>query len=209
MSVRAAHGIDETLRPGEAPAALVRRLSRAKALSAAADVHDEPVIVGADTVVVFEGEILGKPVSLAEAHQVLRRLRGKTHQVYTGLTVIDLAARRMITDVCVTDVPMRDYGDTEIDAYVATSDPLDKAGSYAIQHPGFHPVAGLTGCYANVVGLPLCHVARILQRFNVPPRVDVPAACARATGYDSPVAHDILSADPPEPEPYPPGSSDA
>jgi MAF protein len=204
MTVLAAHGVDETPRPGETPEALVRRLSRAKALAVVREVHDLPVIVAADTVVAFEGEILGKPYSLAEADAVLRRLRDRVHEVYTGVTVVEPGGRRLITDCCVTDVPMRAYGDEEIDAYLATGDPLDKAGSYAIQHAGFHPAAELSGCYANVMGLPLCHLTRMLRRLSIMPRTDLPDACRKCTGYACPVADQILSAEAPAPEAYDP-----
>jgi MAF protein len=204
MTVLAAHGVDETPQPGETPEALVRRLGRAKALAVVREVHDLPAIVAADTVVAFEGEILGKPYSLAEADAVLRRLRGSVHQVYTGVTAIELGGRSLITDACVTDVPMRAYGDEEIDAYLATGDPLDKAGSYAIQHAGFHPVGELTGCYANVMGLPLCHLTRMLRRLGVAPRTNVPDVCRKSTGYVCPIADQILFADAPIPEAYDP-----
>ena len=204
MTVLAAHGVDETPQPGETPEALVRRLGRAKALAVVREVHDLPAVVAADTVVAFEGEILGKPYSLAEADAVLHRLRGSVHQVYTGVTAIELGGRSLITDACVTDVPMRAYGDEEIDAYLATGDPLDKAGSYAIQHAGFHPVGELTGCYANVMGLPLCHLTRMLRRLGVAPRTNVPDVCRKSTGYVCPIADQILFADAPIPEAYDP-----
>jgi MAF protein len=204
MTVLAAHGVDETPQPGETPEALVRRLGRAKALAVVREVHDLPAIVAADTVVAFEGEILGKPYSLAEADAVLHRLRGSVHQVYTGVTAIELGGRSLNTDACVTDVPMRAYGDEEIDAYLATGDPLDKAGSYAIQHAGFHPVGELTGCYANVMGLPLCHLTRMLRRLGVAPRTNVPDVCRKSTGYVCPIADQILFADAPIPEAYDP-----
>jgi MAF protein len=208
LRVRPAHGVDETARPGESPAALVARLSRAKARkladALAAEGERAAIVVAADTVVADGDTILGKPSSADEATAVLRGLRGRVHQVYTGVAAIDLAGRRLIADVAVTDVPMRAYSDEEIAAYVAGGDPFDKAGSYAIQHPGFRPVNGLTGCYANVMGLPLCHLTRILSRLGLPPPADVPEACRRFTGYDSPVAADILAGPAPDAEAYRP-----
>ncbi len=88
---------------------------------------------------------------------------------------------------------MRNYREDEIDEYVASGDPLDKAGAYAIQHAGFHPVDGLKGCYANVMGLPLCHLVRSLSHFGVHPLVDVPSVCQGAFHYDCPVFMSILS----------------
>ena len=91
---------------------------------------------------------------------------------------------------------MRDYGDAEMEAYIATGDPFDKAGGYAIQHGGFNPVAALRGCYANVVGLPLCHVTRSLRQLGVEPPADVPTACQKHLEYECPVYTAILGGQP-------------
>ena len=123
---------------------------------------------------------------------MLRQLRARTHQVLTALAVLQTGSGRLLLDICVTDVPMRAYSDAEIEAYVASGDPLDKAGAYAIQHAGFHPVKSLDGCYANVVGLPLCHLARMLHRLGLPPRANLPLACQAALGYQCPVYEQIL-----------------
>ena len=98
----------------------------------------------------------------------------------------------MDTNMCITSVPMRDYSDQEIDEYVKTGDPLDKAGAYAIQHDGFNPVQNLQGCYANVMGLPLCHLTRTLKQFNVVPEVEIASACQNALTYSCPVYQQIL-----------------
>ena len=113
---------------------------------------------------------------------MLRRLRGRSHAVYSAITLLDPAAGRALTDVAETQVTMRAYTDAEMAAYVASGDPLDKAGAYAIQHPGFHPVAALQGCYANVVGFPLCHLIRCLRVWEITPATDVPSACQSHTG---------------------------
>jgi MAF protein len=144
--------------------------------------------------VVDAGAILGKPNDADQARAMLRQLRGRSHQVLTALAVLQSRSDRLLTDVCVTDVPMRAYTEAEIEAYVASGDPLDKAGAYAIQHAGFHPVASLAGCYANVVGLPLCHLARTLRKLSLPPRADLPQACQAALGYQCPVYDQILVA---------------
>ncbi len=99
---------------------------------------------------------------------------------------------QLITDLCVTDVPMRNYSDEEIEAYVLSGDPLDKAGAYAIQHREFHPVENMKGCYASVMGLPLCHLIRVLQRMGVYPGADIPAACQSLLQYQCPVSPAIL-----------------
>ncbi|MFQ5611651.1 MAG: Maf family protein [Anaerolineae bacterium] len=179
FTIRTAN-IDETRLPGEAPAALVQRLSREKAL-AVAEGLSEGVIVAADTVVVRGGRILGKPADPAEARQMLRRLRQGPHQVLSGLTVVDVASNRSLTRVNQTRVWMRPYTEAEIAAYVASGDPLDKAGAYGIQHQGFRPVARLEGCFVSVMGLPLGDLAEALAGFGV--RVEaVGRRCAGYTG---------------------------
>jgi len=186
--------VDETPLPGEAPAAYVRRLAVEKAravgvrLAAGGAPHGEAdLIVAADTTVaellqVAGGPeaILGKPSGPQEAEAMLRRLRGRPHRVYTGLAVLRLADNRLFSDLCETQVFMRSYSDGELAAYVASGDPLDKAGAYAIQHRGFHPVERLAGCYANVMGLPLCALGLLLAQAGQPSPLNgrLPQACA-------------------------------
>jgi len=170
--------IDETQHPGEQPYDYVRRLSLEKAaavaakLESAADVvlaADTVVILAADTLGVTEsGEILGKPADAADARAILRRLRGRAHIVCTALTV--RAPDQTLTELTRTIVWMRDYTDAEIDAYIATGDPFDKAGAYAIQHDGFRPVARIEGSYTNVVGLPLETLRPMLMAVGISPR---------------------------------------
>jgi len=140
-------------------------------------------------------EILGKPHDNAEAIAMLTRLRGHTHQVYTGIALLRPSDGLLLQDLCVTDVPMRAYSDEEIFAYVATGDPLDKAGAYAIQHSEFHPVANLDGCYASVMGLPMCHVILLLRKMNIQPNADVFAGCETLLEYQCPVSNAILSSE--------------
>lgn len=173
--------VDEQRRPGEPPAALVQRLSRAKAMAVAA-LHPNAVIVGADTVVVLDGEVLGKPADAGEAGRMLRALRGRPHLVYSAVTALHVATGCQATELSESRVWMRDYSDEEIVAYVASGDPLDKAGAYAIQHQGFVPVARIEGCYASVMGLPLGHLVRVLAAVGVTVPVDVAQACAAAIG---------------------------
>jgi septum formation protein len=150
--------------------------------------------VGADTVVEYRGEILGKPADGREAQAMLERLSGESHRVITALAILAPDGSTPVTEVCVTNVPMRPYSPGEAAAYVAGGSPLDKAGAYGIQDDGFSPVAleHLHGCYANVMGLPLCHLARALRRLGHPSPRDVPAACRSHTGYDCPVYESIL-----------------
>jgi septum formation protein len=175
--------VDERQRPGESPAALVQSLSRAKAAAVAAR-YPDAVIVGADTVVVLDGLVLGKPADVEEAARMLRALRGRSHLVYSAVTALEAATGRQATAVSESRVWMRDYSDAEIAAYVTSGDPLDKAGAYAIQHRHFTPVARIEGCYASVMGLPLGHLARVLAAVGVAVPVDVAQACQAATGAE-------------------------
>jgi len=150
--------IDETPRPGEPPLAYAQRLSAEKAAAAARSAAPPALIVAADTVVICDGAILGKPADPDEARAMLRTLRGRAHTVCTALTLARLASGAPLSGVSrvtCTEVHMRAYSDAEIEAYIATGDPFDKAGGYAIQHAGFEPVARISGSYTNVVGLPL------------------------------------------------------
>jgi len=184
--------VDESQNLGEAPANYVQRLAEAKARAAVANARAEHIIVAADTAVVDGDAILGKPKDIAAAVEMLQRLRGHTHQVYTGLTILSMKDGRSITEVCVTDVPMRNYSDDEINVYVQTGDPLDKAGAYAIQHPRFQPVENMSGCFASVMGLPLCHLTRALRKLDVTLNADIPNNCQTYLHYQCPVSRSIL-----------------
>ena len=184
--------VDETVLPGEAPHDYVMRLAEAKARVSARQALPGQVVVGSDTTVIIDSDILGKPADAAEAESMLRRLRGRTHQVFTGIAVFRPADGKFSADLCITEVPMRDYSDKEILDYIATGDPLDKAGAYAIQHPGFQPVASMSGCFASVMGLPHCHLARLLKDFGMKPASDLPANCQAFLNYKCPVFPSIL-----------------
>src|SRR5450756_1770161 len=192
--------VDESQHPGEAPGTYVLRLAENKARTCAASptnigtmsAGEDLIILAADTAVVDGEAILGKPKDMAEAVEMLRQLRGRTHQVYTGIAIIRMSDGNLGTDLCVTAVPMRAYSDEEIDAYVATGDPLDKAGAYAIQHPKFHPVETMSGCYASVMGLPLCHLTRTLLQLDITPRTDISAECQSCLDYACPISVAVL-----------------
>ena len=151
---------------GEAPEDYVAATASAKAASVAEEAQTG-VVVGADTVVVLDGEVLGKPTDADEARAMLRRLRNRPHHVITAVSVARAGSRTPQTLRNITTVHMRDYSDAEIEAYIATGDPFDKAGGYAIQHPDFRPVARIEGCYTNVVGLPLCTLSEGLALAGV------------------------------------------
>jgi septum formation protein len=157
--------VDEVLAAGPLAAAAAA-LALDKARSVAARLG-EGVVLGADTIVVIDGIALGKPADPADARAMLRRLRGREHEVITGVAVVDARSGRSQATAVVSRVRMAEYGEAEIDAYVATGEPLDKAGAYAIQGRGGALVAGLRGSFSNVVGLPLEETARLLAAFGV------------------------------------------
>jgi len=151
------------------------------------------LLVAADTTVALDGTMLGKPVDPAEAQQMLQALRDRTHEVHTGLVVVDLADKRKVGGTHTAVVTMRDYSDREIEAYVASGDPLDKAGAYAIQHPTFRPVARLDGCYLGVMGLSLCHLLGCLIELDVPLAVDLTALEQAHQGFACLVYQDVVA----------------
>lgn len=165
-------GVDETLPPGPPTEAAVQVALR-KARAVAAGLRQGVVVLGADTLVVVDGEALGKPADAADARRMLRRLRGREHVVVTGVAVVDTATGREATEAVVSRVRMADYSDAAIEAYVASGEPLDKAGAYAIQGQGGRLVERLEGSWSNVVGLPVEATRALLAAFGV---VTVPAA---------------------------------
>jgi septum formation protein len=184
--------VDESQHPGEKAGDYVLRLAESKARACSAAAQQGTIIIGADTTVVDGNNLLGKPADAGEAVEMLRMLRGHTHQVYSGLCVISVPDGNTGRDLCVTQVPMRLYDDQQIEAYVAGGDPLDKAGAYAIQHPGFHPVENFFGCYASVMGLPLCHLTRSLRPFGVAPLTDIAKECESWLKYTCPISTRVL-----------------
>jgi len=159
--------VDEKRLPDESAEAMVKRLSESKARAAGALVSGdvEPLmVIGADTVVEIEGDVLGKPGTSARARAMLERLSGKTHAVLTGVALLRLPEGIMRIEVECTQVRFAPLTMDEIDEYVATGEPLDKAGAYGIQGHGGRFVERIEGCYFNVVGLPLARVYRILQQ---------------------------------------------
>lgn len=184
--------IDETQAPDESPLAYVERLSAAKAAAVAAQLTAsaaknafvlaaDTIVLAADTIGIStqNGAILGKPADITEARDTLRTLRAHPHYVHTAFRLLRLADGVAVDERVATRVIMRPYTDAEIDAYIASGDPFDKAGGYAIQNSAFHPVSQIDGCYTNVVGLPMCAVKRALvqlgwQQITAPPTCDCP-----------------------------------
>lgn len=189
--VVSAADVDESQFANEKPTEYVLRLAETKAR--AVEAEQDQIVLASDTTVVDGSDILGKPADAAEATAMLRRLRAHTHQVYTGIALLRKSDGLLLKDLCITDVPMREYSDDEIRAYVATGDPLDKAGAYAIQHPEFHPVARMDGCFASVMGLPVCHVILQLRKMDMHPNTNFFASCETVLEYRCPVSHAILN----------------
>ncbi len=184
--------VDETPLPNEKPSDLVQRLSQMKARAVALQLHNVPserlnnkphnraVVIAADTIVAQKHKILGKPKDEAEARLMLKALRQEPHQVYSGLTIAVSAylahqlnihspkSLLLTTKLHRSTVQMRPYTDEEIEAYIVSKDPLDKAGAYGIQNQSFAPVAHLDGCFASVMGFPVNELALALQEINLP-----------------------------------------
>ena len=157
-----ASDVEETLEPGLSPEQQVAKLSRRKAEAVAHTAQD--VVIGADTVVVYGDKVLGKPESREQAVQMLQLLSGNTHRVMTGLTV--LRGDKVVSCTEITEVTFRELSEKEIEAYVGTGEPMDKAGAYGIQGGGAKFVSGIRGDYFNVVGLPVCRLSQILETFT-------------------------------------------
>lgn len=180
--------VDEDAHLGPDPALYVLRTAQQKANAVVENLSpagpdERLLIIAADTTVALEGRILGKPADSAEARQMLAVLRDRTHQVHTGLCLIDPATGREALSVQSTAVTMRQYQWDEIDAYVSGGDPYDKAGAYAIQHPVFRPVASLDGCYLGVMGLSVCDLIRQLERVNIRLNIDITALTDAHQGF--------------------------
>ncbi len=156
--------IDETMDPGKAPFDEVARVSRLKAQ--AVQREQEDVVIAADTIVVCDGEALGKPRDEADAVRMLTQLSGRDHQVMTGMTV--LRGQTAITHTEVTNLHFRALSEGEIRAYVASGEPMDKAGAYGIQGGAALFATGMEGDYYNVMGLPVCRLAVILRSLGLP-----------------------------------------
>ncbi len=156
--------VDETIAPGTPPHQAVMDLSARKAEAVAAD-HPDALILAADTVVAFDGHILGKPHSAREAEEMLHALSGRVHEVHTGFTL--RRGSQIETGHETTQVSFRELTGGEIKAYVATGEPMDKAGAYGIQGLGALLVRGIQGDYFNVMGLPLCRVGTALKNFGL------------------------------------------
>lgn len=152
--------VNEDSLPGETPVEMQHRVTREKAQVAIEShkIHgdSQTTVIACDTTVLLDGEMLNKPADADEARFMLRKLRGRTHAVQS--TIVIRCGEEEEIDVVTSQVEMREYSDQEIEAYIASGDPFDKAGSYAVQHAFFKPVHEIRGCPLNVIGLSLCHL---------------------------------------------------
>ena len=162
---------EEPRRDAETPEEFVVRLSASKAREVSPLVEGA-IVIGANTAVVLDGDVMGKPRDRDEAAAMLRRLRGRTHRVITGVTVVDGRSGGARSSWRATEVLMRRYSDDEISAYVDTGSPFDKAGGYAVQDPVFAPAESVNGCYLNVVGLPLCDTVTLVADVGAEAEID-------------------------------------
>ena len=189
--------VDEREIPGENPDEFVVRLAKEKALKGGAGVLtnslENAFVLGADTIVVDGTEILGKPQDQMDAARILEQLRDKTHQVLSGIALYNLSTREIQTRLVCTEVVMREYTDDEIRDYIASGDPMDKAGAYGIQNRDFNPAPQFYGCFANVMGLPLCHLAVLMKEMGIDTDHRVAERCQESIEYQCPVYNDILA----------------
>ncbi len=184
--------LDESMREDESPAEYVQRLALSKARAVHVASWGQSGVLGADTIVLLEGKVLGKPATRSEALEMLTELRGREHQVLTAIAWIPAGGDEVFTDVCVSRVPMRDYTRQEMLDYIHSGDPYDKAGGYAIQSTDFHPVENFAGCYASVMGMPLCHLKRTLARAGVILEVNLPKICLNHLNYTCFISKRVL-----------------
>jgi septum formation protein len=186
--------IDESRQPDEPARQYVARLAHEKASRALQTTHEE-VILAADTIVVDHETIYGKPSDNEEARKILLSLRGHIHQVMTAITLVDRENDIRITNLCESSVPMRQYTATELDTYILSGDPMDKAGAYAIQNREFHPVEAFNGCFASVMGIPLCHLERSALKLGLSVKEGLANRCQATLGYHCAIYKDVLRGD--------------
>jgi septum formation protein len=160
-----ASAVAEEAKPGLLPAEFAKSLAIDKASAVAAAADSQAIVIGADTIVVYKGEVFGKPKNRDQAKSMLNTLAGQQHQVITGVAVA--VGGEVFSDCAVTHVTFRDLTEAEIDAYIETAEWVDKAGAYGIQGMGALLVERIEGCYTNVVGLPLLTLSRLLSRVGV------------------------------------------
>jgi septum formation protein len=188
-----AANIDESQLPGEPAQEYVVRLAAEKANSPIPGVQEDDIIIAADTIVVLNDAILGKPEDNQQAVEMLANLRGRDHFVMTAVAARAMHYAPLKQDLCKTKVQMRSYTDQEIKRYVSSGDSRDKAGAYAIQNESFHPVVGFKGCFSSVMGMPLCHLERMLRKFPDYEPKDLACICQNHLKYTCPISKRVMA----------------
>lgn len=190
-------GADEESGEFEGPADYVQKIAqrKAEAVVAILGTADERrrIVIAADTTVALGDTIMAKPADAADARRMLRALRDGPHEVYTGLCVFHTGTGAEWTGYHLTRVTMRPYSDEEIERYIATGDPMDKAGAYAIQHATFRPASGLDGCYLGVVGLSVCQLILALRDLGVRVGGDEAGLVAVHDGFPCPLLPEAIA----------------
>jgi MAF protein len=184
--------VDESQFENELPENHVRRLAFNKCKSLA-NIPENDFVIAADTIVVLDHMILGKPANADHAYQTLINLRGRSHWVMTSVAVRKGDQEIPRLEICKTEVKMRYYSDAEIVRYIESGDPLDKAGAYAIQNKDFHPVVDFGGCMASVMGMPLCHLERTLRKYDSYQETDWPKICQFHLKYTCPITKRVIA----------------
>jgi nucleoside triphosphate pyrophosphatase len=157
----------ETLLENESPAEFALRISAEKACSVSTNLEDGYIVIGADTIVVVDGEVLGKPSDTRDAASMLRKLSGKEHHVYTAFSIVRPKYEILHSQIVDTKVLVKTLAASEIEGYIKTGEPMDKAGAYGIQGIGSFMVTGIKGSYTNVVGLPVAELLEALKKLDI------------------------------------------
>ncbi len=184
---------DETMLAEEAPEQYVRRVAQLKSRGDLGRASGSDIIISADTIVVFAGRILGKPKDAPDAVAMLTAMRAREHWVMTAIAVRRADQENARLELCRSKVRMRAYSDAEIQSYVDSGDALDKAGAYAIQDRAFHPAESFAGCMASVMGMPLCHLERLLRRDADYEWTDWPSICQKKLEYTCPITSRVMA----------------
>jgi septum formation protein len=189
--------VDEVVKLVENPEEYVVRIAQEKALSVGRKMVDnnpeEMVVIAADTVVVDDDLLLGKPEDAQHAKWILEKLKGKTHQVLSAIVLYQPISQNLDFKLVDTPVTMREYSNQEIQDYIMSGDPFDKAGAYAIQNELFNPAPEFKDCYANVMGLPLCHLHCLMVETELNVEDGIADRCQTAIDYNCPVYPQILA----------------
>lgn len=157
--------------PDESANDFVVRQAVNKSITTANNFAGNSILISADTIVSLDNVLMGKPSDIYAASEMLRKLSGQTHSVFTGIAVVETESRRIFTHYEETKILMRDFSQSEIAEYISTGEPMDKAGGYGIQDRQFQPAQKVSGCFLNVVGLPICKVILLLERLNIRSRL--------------------------------------